>query len=342
MLLFLCFGFYVVTGLEGIELPIAFHWDSSNLASIAPSQEGKEVSWNEFYRIGIELDSLRWREFSLYCLLQSNPDYISNNLAIDNFQVSYRKTAWQFIAVTKPIGFGKRDKLNPYYIIDPTIHKYRFSESRFNGLGLNYHTTSSQIGASLGGNMQNQATGILNFLWENPDESITIAASQTAHVMDSHWRSPVMISSGAIEWNTDPLSLNSETAFSHFIGFDRTKAHNSIYNYTELGWKPSTASLIHLSAEYRTLEPASYLQQQYQLSFNNNIGCISITPGCLMDIYRNEEFYQANLLVNWFLLSAYPKDYQTSRVGLLYRAEGKTLKSIKHSIGLQAELHYGI
>ena len=321
--------------LAAIELPVTFLWDSANSTSYTPQQEGKELAWNEFYRIGIKLESLQLNDLKMNLHLQSHADFIDSYIEIKQFELVYSRAAWGLTAVTKPIGYGMADQLNPHYLVSPAMAAYRYQDTRFNGLELAFHNPQNQIVLTSGGNMQNQAIASVAYEWQRSDQALNLGLKQSARTLDSHFRSPVFISSSTLGFASDTILLQSELALCNYPELKLTKAHSALYAYGECQIMPTNTTTLHLSAETRESEPSGVHNQQYQFSLSRQYNTVSLTPMGQVDFLKKEAYYRANLIGDWEPLTG-------QRIGLFYGVEGSSAKSLKHNFGIQAELRYGL
>ncbi|MDD2229475.1 MAG: hypothetical protein PHY48_08700 [Candidatus Cloacimonetes bacterium] len=329
------FIFGILHSVSALQIPLVFSWDSLNSGSYTETQTNKEISWNEFYRVGIAVDSVVYKQTELKFHAQNRAEFLKNYLELKDVQLTYRLDNWAIKASSQPIGYGIRDGRNPYHLLSPAKGDYLFQASRFNGLRIAYWRGESTFGIALGGNVQNQAIAAIDALWEKSDHSLQFSLSQEARAMDTFWRTPVGISAASADFNTQKLTLHSEFAFSYFPKHDLTKEHISTFSQLELGIKPSPQSFFYVIAESNQLEPKQNALQFFQTTFSYDIASFSLTPGVTIDSFENQSTSSYHFLAEWHL-------GKFQRVGMFYRLEESSHIKSRHIVGLQAELYYGI
>jgi len=325
----------IFSSVSALQIPLVITWDSSNNASYTEVQTDKEMSWNEYYRIGIAVDSLVYKQAELRFHAQNRANFLKNYIELKDIQFTYRMDNWSASASSKPIGYGLRETLNPYHLISPAKDDYMFQASRFNGLGLAYSKGETTVGISLGGNVQNQSITSLDAAWENPDHSLQLSFTQETRAMDTFWRTPVSISAASVNWNTKSVQLHSELALSYYPKHGLTNEHFSTLSQLELGIKPTLRSFIYVNAESMQLEPKQNALQHFQTSFSYDIASFSLTPGFTLDTYDKQSTHSYHFLAEWRMA-------KSQRLGIFYRLEQNSIIKSRHLFGLQAELSYGI
>lgn len=317
--------------LFALDLPLQLRWDSASISSYAPQQTDKEASWSEYYRVGIAIDSLSYKQASLSLLLQSHNDFISNAMELNELQLSYVIGNWQLSAESMPMGYGLQNTLNPYHLISPNQDSYLYQATRFNGLLLAH----KGIYGRLGGNVHTQSIGSLGYGWQNKAQTLQLGLDLSARSMDSHWRSPLNISSANLAFSGAKLKLNLESALSYYWDFNRTDAHTGLFALAEASYALNKDAYLYLTANTTQVEPSSKSIQEYQLAWHYSLGKISLNPATALERRIDTSFYKASLAADYSFIHG-------QRVGLFYRAQGSSLHSVQHAIGFQAELTYGL
>ncbi|MDY0152374.1 MAG: hypothetical protein RBS43_08900 [Candidatus Cloacimonas sp.] len=321
--------------LNALDLPVSFAWDSANTTSYTPAQNRKELAWNEFYRISIGLDSLQCNNFKLNLKLQSYPDFIDNNLEIRDFRLSYQKTAWEIAAASILTGYGLPNQNHPNHIVSANQDDFLYQEMRFNGLEIAHKTKLQRYYLQLGGNVHNQATGILGGSWRSNDNAFAAGVKQEFRALDTHWRTPVSVSALFLNFNSDKVIMAGEAALSYFLEHERTQAHTGFFAQTEGKFIPNPQAYLYLSAYCHTLEPKEQLKQRYQLVWHQSVGKLALNPGVALDIVSGISDYQAFTSVDWFFAP-------DNRLGFFYRYQDSRNSLNKHTVGIQAAMRYGL
>jgi hypothetical protein len=318
-----------------IELPIVFKWDSLNSGYYTKAQTNKDISWDEFYRISIIVDSLSYKHAQLKLQLQNQADFLKNYLEIKEIQLAYGAKSWSVFAASKPIGYGMRNKLNPYYIVSPAQDDFLYQESRFNGAGVGYDDNNAHLTLAMGGNVQNQSMAYLSAAWGKEDKSFLIALAQEARAMDSHWRTPVSITALKLISDTPLLKLSTETAISYYPARDLTKEHFSSFNQIELGICPAPQTYIYVAAETNSIEPSGKALKQFHTALSKELGAFAFTPGFTLDLFDGISSRSYHFLSEWRVA-------KHQRLGVVYKYEENENITGRHFVGVQAELLYGI
>lgn len=318
-----------------IELPVVFTWDSLNSGYYTKAQTNKEISWNEYYRIGINVDSVDYKQMHLKLKLSNRADFLNNYMELNEIQMTYATHHWSVAAASKPIGYGKHNSLNPYAVIAPADDEYLYQDSRFNGVAVSYKHNNSNLSLDVGGNVQNQTLMSLSAAWGKPNDSLSLSFSTEARAMDSHWRTPVSITALQLKNITPKVKLNSQLAIGYYPSHDRTKEHFSTFSQVELGIKPSPGSYLYVSALAKELEQSGVMLKQFQTSFSQDIKQFSLTSGLCLDILGSESSNSYHVLGEW-------RFAKEQRLGIIYRWEENINIPSKHYVGIQAELRYGI
>jgi len=318
-----------------IELPVIFTWDSLNSGYYIKAQTNKDISWNEYYRIGIEVDSVDYKQVRLMLKMNNRADFLKNYLELNEIQLTYSSNNWSVAAASKPIGYGRINSLNPYAVISPTDNEFLHQDSRFNGVGVSYEQNDNNITLGAGGNVQNQAMVSLAATLGKPGDSLLLSFSSEARAMDSHWRTPVAISAVKLMSISSIVKLNSELAISYYPSRDRTHEHISTFTQVELGINPSPINYLYLSAISEELEQSGLMLKQLQSSFSHDIKQLSLTAGLCIDLLGHDASNSYHVLGEW-------RFTKEQRLGIIYRWEENNNISSKHYVGIQAELKYGI
>ncbi len=332
---FLCVLCLVTVSIGAIDIPLVLKWDSANSIFYAPPQTTKKISWSEFYRTGIGLDSLSINDTYASFLIQNHANFITNQLKLHSFELGYKKDKWQISGTTEPIGYGARNTLNLYHFVSPDMDDFPYQATRFNGIKLIEFSSTSSIGLAVGGSVHNQAIGWAQYAYLGGQPRYTINLKQEVRGQDNHWRSPVSISSLRFSYQKYPLLLNTETAYSYFVAMNKTTAHGSVYALGEVDLIVLNNLTIYALAEIKQVEPSSDYSQRYQCAASTALGQIIISPGVLHNVMEHHTYNKAYISADYYL-------NPSMRFGLIYGYEGSNLSSGKHSLGIQSSLSYDL
>lgn len=311
----------------GIELPLILAWDSHNELSYLPSQSEKEYNWREFYRIGIGLDSLSLGDFKTSFLLLNRADFISNQVEISEFRLGYTINRIELSAASLPFGYGRLSRLNPLPRISANMDEYRYQATRFNRFGLAYNGFELLAG----GNQHNQAMLSISYTGFHPAAGISYKLAQEGRIRDSHWTTPVAISSAELGYWHSGLQLSCDATYSRFIEYDKTPGHDSFYALTEVRVTPFERIAVNACAEYKENEPTGFVSKFVDGSLSASFGKFYLSPGFRIDKLAGDSFSTAYFSADWLFLPG-------QRIGLHYRCEN--LSNPVHILGLQASLDY--
>jgi len=259
-------------------------WDSTNSIFYAPPQTEKQISWSEFYRTGIGLDSLSINDTYASFLIQNHADFITNQLKLHSFELGYKKGDWHISGATEPIGYGARSTLNLYHLVSPDMNDFPYQATRFNGIKLIDNSPTGSIGLAVGGSVHNQAMGLAQYAYLGGQPLYTVILKQEVRGQDNHWRSPVSISSLRFSYQKYLLRLNAETAYSYFVAMNKTAAHGSVYALGEVDFDVHNNLGIYALAEIKQVEPSSDYVQRYQCAASTALGHIILSPGVLYNV----------------------------------------------------------
>lgn len=327
------FCFACVFKAEALNIPVVMSWDNSNTSSYNSQQTGKELTWNEFYRIGIAIDSLAYKQLSTSLSFYTVPDFLDNNVLLKDFDMHYNLSAWDIFAMSQIVGYGLPNQLNPHSLVSAINDSYLYQETRFNGLGLSYGKAGVAFAAALGGNVHNQAINYWTVDYFNKRSSLKAGLKQEFRSLDSHWRSPVSISSLSAEYWDGLLHLNAVSALSYFVEHERTDSHTGIFAQGEANIASSPSSYIYIAAMAKDIEPSNQLLQDYRLAYHQGFGRISVSPELAACFLPGMKDYRASVLGEWNLSTH-------GRIGVFYKLNGRDTDNLTHSFGLQAALQY--
>ncbi len=323
-----CLLILAVSGcLFGLELPLQIAWDSHNELSYLHSQSEKEYNWREFYRIGIGLDSLAVGAFRASLLLQSRADFISNPVEISEFSLAYGIGKATLFAASLPHGWGRPNSLNPLARIYEAQDDFRYQATRFNRLGVAYQGFE----LSSGGNQLNQAMLALAWEGEITEKGLSYRLAQEGRARDSHWNTPVSITSAAIRLRQPQLELNCEAALSHFFEYDNTRSHNSHYALAAARFTPCKNLALFACAEYKENEASGFISRFGEGSMSASFGKLCLSPGLRFDQMADDSYSTLYLSADWCF-------QPQQRIGLLYRLQNPD--DPVQILGLQASLNY--
>jgi len=313
--------------LGAVNLPLRLTWDSANEFSYARSQPGKERNWSEFYQFGIVLDSLSYQAFSATLELRSRADFLSYGLEVNKLSLAYQIGAVEIAALSEPSGYGKLAELDSEPRLYAGRDDYRYQATRFDQLRISWQG----ISLASGGSSQNRAMLKLGYQAELPGQQIWLCLAQEARMRDSHWGSPVMISSAALNLHRGAVSFAALGALSHFIKYENTPEHNTPYLIVHAKVEPRNWLSAIGTAEYQESEPLGQVSKVFAGSLSAKLNKLVFTPG-VVSSYLDKKFISGlTFSADWHFLPA-------QRVGLLYRCQN--LSQPVHSIALQAQLSY--
>ncbi len=317
------------------DIPLELNWDSANSFYYAPPQTNKSVSWSEFYRAEIALDSLYINDVYASFLIQNHADFLDNQLKLHSFELGYTKGTWQISGATEPIGYGAKSTLNPNHLISPDMDDFPYQATRFNRIKLSKSYRQSSISLALGGSVHNQAIGYAQWTYFGIKPAFTVSLKQEARGQDNHWRSPVSISSLNVSFQNELLRMNVESAYSYFFEMNKTHGHESVYALGEVDISVFDNYNIFALAELKQLEPGSESIQRYQGAVSTSFGQMVFSPGVLYNVLENTAYAKGYLSADYMI-------NHSMRVGLIYGYEGSKIRSGKHSLSLQSSLTYDL
>ncbi len=322
------------SSLFAIELPLSFNWFSQNNVQYNKSQPNKELKWDEFYRIDIAVDSIKYHDLQLDLLLRSRAEFISSYLELNKIDIVYSLSKMSFWGTTREAGYGKQSHFNPHSLIHPNFDRYLYQDTRFNGVGVTIDNRSNQFHLRLGGNKQNQAIAQLNSKWSiSPNFGAAIGFE--ARAMDSFRRTPVFIGSASMEYHSQLVELRTDIATSYFPKSGRTKEHANSYGQLCLAYKPFAKSSLYLEAVMLQPESVSITQKNFKLSYSYRLKDLCFSPGVEYAKWGNHDDSSIFILNELWLRPE-------QRIGIIYRLEDSETANYNHYFGVQAVLRYGL
>ena len=319
----------VTTCLQAVDLPLVLSWDSHNQLSFHKEQTEKEYRFREFYRLGLGLDSLQVNSLTMRFRLQNRASFLSNQLEVKDFALGYQAGILHFEAASSLTGYGKLNQTNPYHVISATQDDFRYQATRFNYLGLSLAGFSLQSG----GNTQNQL--MLKASYQNTLEALRLSysISQEARIYDTHWHTPVAISSLKLSNDSSNHQLICETAVSSFFEHEETPAHNSFYLLVQGRMKARPWLQVFGEDEYRESEPMCQISKLVETGASVSYRQLVFTPGLRWDRVAGGEVESYYFSSDWQFLP-------DQRAGLLLQMTGGS--NPVYSLGFQAALRYAL
>lgn len=315
--------------MPAIELPLVLSWDSNNELSFLPEQTEKQYRFREFYQLGLGIDSLQVKGMTVQFWLQNRADFMSNQLEIRDFALGYKADVVRIEVASRLTGYGQLNQTNPYHLVSATQDDYRYQGTRFNYLGLGYRGFELECG----GNTQNQLMVKAAYHSKNISEGFSYSLAQEARVHDSHWHTPVAISSLVLRQNSSNFALICESALSSFLLYDETPAHNSYYLLLQGKLLIKPALQVFGSAEYRESEPNRKVSKLLDAGTSLFYKQLVFSPGFRWDYLAGGESATYYLSNDWHFLPG-------QRVGLLLQANAGS--NPVYSLGFQASLRYAL
>jgi len=331
--LLFCLLFANCAIMNGLEVPLFLRWKSINTGAYCPNQTGKEIHWNEFYQIGMGIDSLAYKDLFATMELRSRANFIENHIEIYKFDLSWAKNNWEITAGSIPWGYGLPNKLYSFAHVSADEDQYSYQATRLNRVYLGYNFADNKIAIDVGGDNHNQVTGKLTYQRQMPFGYFQ--ATEEIRAQDNHWQTPVSISSVNTQRQKGDLVLEAQLAFSFLPNYDVTEKHTTTYALLAGKYKINDLTELFGSGEYLELEPTLMSYQQYRIAFSRKISVYSLNPFYYLDYYDKSTFHRIGLSWDWHFC-------QTQRIGLIYYMEGSKLNKAKHNLGIQANLELGL
>lgn len=327
--LFLLILWLGIVCLPAIELPLVLSWESNNELSFLPEQTDKQYRFREFYQLGLGTDSLQVKGMSVQFWLQNRADFLSNQMEMQDFALGYQTAGLSLEVASRLAGYGQLNQTNPYHQIFATQDDFRYQGTRFNYLGLSYRGFTLESG----GNTQNQLMLKATYHSNCKPNGFSYSLGQEARIHDSHWHTPVAISSLAFRQSSDTYTLLCESALSRFIEHDETPAHNSYYLLIQGKLKAKPWLQMFGTAEYRESEPNRKISKLVDAGTSLFYKQMVFTPGFRWDYLAGGESATYYLSNDW-------QFRPDQRVGLLLKAIGGS--NPVYSLGFQAALRYSL
>ena len=331
LLFFLLFACWAM--INALEVPLFLRWKSINTGAYCPHQTGKEIHWNEFYQIGIGIDSLASKDLFATMELRSRANFIENYVELYRFDLSWAKSNCQISAGSIPWGYGLPNKLYSFSPVSADQDQYRYQATRLNRVRLGFGFAENLMAIDIGGDNHNQVIGI--FTWQRQFPFGYLKAAEEIRSQDNHWQTPVSISSLNTQIQKRDLVLEGQLAFSYLPNYNVTENHTTTYALVAGKYKIDDLTALFGSAEYLELEPTLMSYQQYRIALSRKISFFSLNPFYYLDYYDKSTFQRIGLSWDWHYC-------QTQRIGLIYYMEGSKLHKAKHNLGIQANLELGL
>ena len=331
LILFFC----MLCAAYAIELPLYLNWNSVNNGFVNNAQPGKKLSWDEYYSIGLGLDSLKVNSTALSFLLTNQADFDENYLQLESIHLDYTYKSWYSSAQSTPQGYGKRNTLANRHIVNATQNKSLYRETRFNGLGIGYLLGSTLLELKWGGNKQNQSIALAKQTWNKHNNSLSIVTCQEARTQDSFWRRPVYTGAIRLLVKAKQLECYSEIAASLVPALAASETKYGVVQLLELSYRPDSCNQFFIAGDYTKPDISDFAISNVRLSYSREIGDISISPGITLNKVDSKRWASYHILGEWNIDTI-------NSFGLFYRLEESSNKKYIHNLGLQARLSYGL
>ncbi len=316
------------------SLPFYAEWQSLNSMYYDTIQSGKELSWDELYRAEFGFKNLRYNRMNLYLALATEQFFDESHIKLKTLILDADfSPSWILSAGSREHGYGTDFAMDNLPVLMRGYDSYNYQMMRLNSLGIRYNLDSdSHIKLDLGGNTHNQPCGMISY--NRQSHSWNLALSEEIRTMDSHWRTPVSLTSFSGALASPNLAFKASGALAILPGWDSTKAHHELYLQAETSAKVAENTLLDLGAAYTKHEYAPFESSRYQLRLQRSVSeKIELIPLCQLSTLDSEELWQYRLLGTI-------KPLPHSQIGLYYDYSHFTNSKGRHSIGMS--LSFGL
>jgi hypothetical protein len=230
-----------------------------------PSQEGKELSWDQLYRAEFGLHNLQHRNVFLDLELSTWQFFDENRISLKKIILGGSiNQSFRIEAGSYEHGFGADYGMDNIPGLIRGYQTFNYQAMRMNSLALSFIPGSSKqsLRLDIGGNIHNQASAKLMYGYDATN--LFLKLSQDLRTMDNHWRTPVSISALEMQLIASGFDLRGSSAVSLFPDWDSTDAHHELYTQAEISFSPINNCKIGLGSMYLNKEyaPRSLIRHQ--------------------------------------------------------------------------------
>ncbi|MFO8145339.1 MAG: hypothetical protein R6T89_06410 [Candidatus Syntrophosphaera sp.] len=283
--------------LAAIDIPFFAGFYSDNHVSYYPDRDIREFDWDEKYRLCFGVDSLRWNNMEFNLKLNSQANFIHQQVLIDSLALSWVNGPYTLSGITRPYGIAYGYFFQQLYVSDPSHNSFLYDQTRFKGLEYGWQPSDMGFQAGLGGNVHNQAMGYVAVSGKNKDLIWMIRLDGKAR--DTHWTTANITPSVSCSYDADIISLHTDTAFKQVFAHEDRQSHQEFFHISETRLNMKNFPGIVICLDFSRREHAPRRRLGLKAALDLKISGFAIIPAYHYINVDDNDIHQLDCLASW-------------------------------------------
>ena len=282
-----------------LNIPFIAGFSSDGHLDWYPDRDSRKYNWNDKYIVTLGVDNLRYNDLELSFMLSNRAEFTDQQILMESIELQYHLNNWSITGKSALQGIGKDSFFSQLYVSDANYNRYKFMQTRFNGIEGRYENGAFSTFLALGGNPHNLTMSYLGIQYANP--GIRFGVRTDASVRDIHWDGPKIMPSVSALFKNRRIRMQVRIAGNHVFKYNGHPARNEYFANTELQFELCKNIVFVCAAEMQQQEHAPLSCTTLETGVITRIAPLEFIPNTRWQLIDESEVLRIGFLAKYLL-----------------------------------------